>query len=208
MSFFSPESSNTGSSPIELIPAGTLVKAVLVVRDIKNSNNTGARYLDIEMVIQGGQYDNRRVFTVICDPWDDRTNEKAKEMAIGSITRLMEQTGVFRVGDTASYSALDHSNIQDVAVKLQGKTVGFSVGIQKGKDGYADKNSVRDWASPNPQSHGYKLFEAIAAGQTTLSKTPAAPAAFGGGAPAQPAQPRPAQPAGPATATPAWLQQK
>ena len=187
---------------MELIPNGTLVKAVLVVRDIKNSQSTGARYLDIEMVIQGGQFDNRRVFTVICDPWDERTNEKAKEMAIGSITRLMEQIGVFDPLSPASYSALDSATIQDVAVRLQGKPVGFSVGIQKGKDGYADKNSVRDWASPNKESHGYKLYEAISAGQTTLTKAPAGGGAF---APAQQQAPRPAAPAQ-STATPAWLQ--
>ena len=180
MSFFSPESSNSGSTAFDLIPAGTLAKAVFVVRDIKTGQASGARYLDCELVIQGGQYDNRRIFTVICDPWDQNTSEKAREMAIGSITRLMEQTGVFKPDEPSSYTALDNATIQDVAVRMQGKHVAFSIGIQKGKDGYSDKNTVKDWASPNPGSNGYKIHEGVAAGASSLgTKATPAPAAFG-----------------------------
>jgi hypothetical protein len=202
MSFFSPESSNSGSQPMELIPAGTLVKAFLAVRDIKRGQNSGARYLDIELAVQGGEFDNRRIFTVVCDPWDEATSDKAREMAVGSITRLMEQVGIFKPESPETYALLDSSDIQDVALKLQGKTVGFVVGVQKGKDGYADKNSVRDWASPNPQSNGFKIYEAIISGATTL--TPAKSAGVFGQA-AAPQAARPAQPATAATSTPAWL---
>ncbi len=199
MSFFSPESSNSGSSAFDLIPANTLAKAILVVRDIKTGQTSGARYLDVELVIQGGQYDNRRVFTVVCDPWDEHTSDKARTMAIGGITRLMEQTGVFKPEDPSTYAALDNASIQDVAVRLQGKHVAFVIGIQKGKDGYSDKNTVKDWASPNPSSSGFKIYEAAMSGVTTMGAPAAAPAAFG--APAAPAP----RPVAPAAATPAWL---
>jgi hypothetical protein len=206
MSFFSPESSNSGSTAFDLIPANTIAKSIFVVRDIKTGQASGARYLDCELVLQGGQYDNRRIFTVVCDPWDENTSEKAREMAIGAITRLMEQTGVFKPEDPSTYAALDNANIQDVAVRLQGKHVAFVVGIQKGKDGYADKNTVRDWASPNSSSSGYKIYEAAMSGATALGGAKqAAPAAFGQTAP-RPARTFAApQEAPAAAATPAWL---
>jgi hypothetical protein len=215
MSFFSPESSNSGSTAFDLIPAGTLAKAIFVVRDIKTGQSSGARYLDCELVIQGGQYDNRRIFTVICDPWDENTGEKAREMGIGAITRLMEQTGVFKPENAASYAALDNATIQDVAVRMQGKHVAFAVGIQKGKDGYGDKNTVKDWASPNPGSNGHKIHEAIMSGASSLgTKATPAPASSAFGAPKSRIKTFPdltgapitdATLTNPASNTPAWL---
>jgi hypothetical protein len=172
MSFFSPETSNTGSnSAFDLIPAGTIAKVVIAVRDIKYSQSTGGRYLDLELIIDGGKYDRRRIFSVVCDPWDDKTSEKAKEMAVGIITRIMESIGVFNPSNPETYNAFNDAGIQEVAMSMSAKSVFIVIGIQKGKDGRADKNEVKEWTSPNPKSNGYKSYKLAQGGAESISGT-------------------------------------
>lgn len=175
MSFFSPESSNTGSTSFDLIPAGTIAKVVIIVRDIKHSQSTGAKYLDLELVVDGGKFDRRRIFGIICDPWDDKTSEKAKEMAVGSITRIMESVGVFDPANPETYNAFNNAGIQEVGMAMSAKSVYVVIGIQKGKDGRADRNEVKEWTSPNPKSNGYKNYTLAKSGAESVSA--AAPAA-------------------------------
>ena len=177
MSFFSPETSNTGSNSIELIPAGTIAKVVIIVRDIKHSQSTGAKYLDLELVVDGGKYDRRRIFSVICDPWDPATSEKAKEMAVGSITRVMESIGVFNPANPDTYNVFNNASINEVAEAMNTKSLHIVIGIQKGKDGRADKNEVKEWTSPNPKSNGYKSYQLAQSGAESVASAAAAPAA-------------------------------
>ena len=169
MSFFSPESSNTGSTSFDLIPAGTLAKVVIIVKEIKHSQSTGAKFIDLEMVIDGGKFDRRRVYGVICDPWDSKTSEKAKEMAVGAITRIMEYIGVFDPANPESYNAFNSAGIEEVAMAINTKTAGIVIGIKKGSNGYSDRNEVKEWQSPNPKSNGFKSFSAAQAGKETMA---------------------------------------
>lgn len=196
MSFFSPETSNTGSTSFDLIPAGTIAKAVIAVRDIKHSQSTGARYLDLELIIDGGKYDRRRIFGIICDPWDDKTSEKAKEMAVGTITRIMESVGVFDHNNPESYNTFNNAGIQEVGMAISAKPVHIVIGIQKGKDGRADKNEVKEWTSPNPKSNGYKSYQLAKSGAESV-----------GGAAAPTAAPTITKAASPALGTvkPPWM---
>jgi hypothetical protein len=169
MSFFSPESSNTGSTSFDLIPAGTLAKVVVIVKEIKLSQATGAKVIDLELVIDGGKYDRRRVYGVICDPWDLKTSEKGKEMAVGTITRIMEYIGVFDPANPESYNAFNSAGIEEVAMAINTKTAGIVIGIKKGSNGYSDRNEVKEWQSPNPKSNGFKSFSAAQAGKETMA---------------------------------------
>jgi hypothetical protein len=189
MSFFSPETSNTGSSSIELIPAGTIAKVVIIVRDIKHSQSTGAKYLDLELVVDGGKYDRRRIFSVICDPWDPATSEKAKEMAVGSITRIMEQIGIFDPASPETYNRFNDSDVNGIAITFNTQSVYIVIGIQKGKDGRADKNEVKEWPSPNPKSHGYKSYQLAKTGAESVSPVVGGPALTPAATITKPAQP-------------------
>ena len=194
MSFFSPETSNTGSNAaFDLIPAGTIAKVVIAVRDIKHSQSTGARYLDLELIIDGGKFDRRRVFSIICDPWDDKTSEKAKEMAVGSITRIMESAGIFNPSNPDTYNVFNDASINEVALAMSAKSVYIVIGIQKGKDGRADKNEVKEWTSPNPKSNGYKSYQLAHGGAESV----------GGAAAPAPVAAKPAQTVG--AVKPPWM---
>lgn len=168
MSFFSPETSNTGSTSFDLIPVGTIAKVVIAVRDIKQSQLTNAQYLDLELIVDGGRFDRRRVFGLICDPWDSRTSDKGKEMAVGTITRIMESIGVFDASKPETYNAFNDAGIQEVAMAINTKSVHIVIGIQKGRDGRADKNEVKEWTSPNPKSNGYKNYTLAQSGAESV----------------------------------------
>lgn len=207
MSMFSPNSSNAGNSG-ELIPAKTLAQVVLIPKEIKTSN-AGARYLNLELAVAAGKYEKRRVFTIISDPWDTNTSEKAREMAIGAITRILETIGVFNHADPSTYERMNESSLEEFAEMIDGKIAGIEIGVDPGKDGYEPKNKVANWASTNPKSGGYKLFEAISQGLETLAKPAAASASAFGSAPTvkqvAPAAAAAVKAATPGTAAPSWL---
>jgi hypothetical protein len=189
---FNSQSTNVGSTEMELIPKGTVAKAILVVKERKSSQSTGGDYLSIELVIQGGQYNNRRVFGMICNPFDENNSEVWRQMGIGAITRILESKGVFNYEDPESYEQFNSGDFNQIIEALNGAEVVIKVGIDKGKDGRADRNSIADWGSPNPASNGHKLWL-----QATDGNTPA------------PAPVPAAKAAAPAAATagkkPAWL---
>ena len=92
-----------------------------------------------------------------------------------------------------------------VFMELDELRCAIKVGVEKGKDGYEDKNSVRQYLSPRPASDTHKTFLKLVAGQTqgepqqqkaapTASKPAWAGGVAGGGATA------PSTPAG----RPSW----
>jgi hypothetical protein len=179
----------------------------LIPKEIKTSN-AGARYLNLELAVAAGKYEKRRVFTIISDPWDTNTSEKAREMAIGAITRILETIGIFNHADPATYDRMNDSSLEEFAEMIESKIAGIEIGVDPGKDGYEPKNKVKDWASTNPASGGYKLFEAISQGLETLEKKqPVAQSAFGGATVKQvaPVAAAAVAKAAPGSATPAWL---
>jgi len=58
----------------ELIPQGTLVKAVVTVNAIKQSQATDGRYMQLEFTVSDGIYRNRKIWDLVCDPHDERNS--------------------------------------------------------------------------------------------------------------------------------------
>lgn len=189
---FNAQSTNVGSTEMELIPKGTVAKAVIIVKERKSSQSTGGDYVSIELAIQGGQYNNRRVFGMLCNPFDTNNSEVWRQMGIGAITRILESKGVFNPEHPESYEQFNDGEFLNIIEAINGAGVVIKVGIDKGKDGRADRNSISDWGSPNPSSNGHKLWA-----QATEGSAPA------------PAPVPAAKAAAPAAATagkkPAWL---
>jgi hypothetical protein len=110
-------------------------------------------------------------------------------MGIGAITRILESRGVFNYADPASYEQFNNGDFNQIIEALNGAEVVIKVGIDKGKDGRADRNSISDWGSPNPSSNGHKLWSQAhesapeAKAPVPAAKT-AAPAATAGKKPA------------------------
>lgn len=165
--------SSEGQS-IGLIPSGTVSKATVLVRGIKDSPKTGSRYLDVELTLVGGEYNGRKVWSIIMDPTFAANSDEAKQIGEKQLACILEASGVFKVGDDASYSQFTGKGITDVARAISGQTIAVKVGVKKGTDGYADKNTISSYLSPNPASQTSEQFKRVMAGNGT-----SAPASFG-----------------------------
>lgn len=205
---FSPETKY--ESPNSLIPAGTLSFAKAKVRGIKSSNETQGRYGDVELIL-AGRHENRRVFTVVMDPSDQRNSEKARQMGMVAIQHIAEASGLFNPQQPESYGRFAGKSFQEVLMAIDGQRVAIKVGVEKGSNGHQDKNRVGDWLSPNPNSSTSKQWNKLIAGdvdgevQAPKPQTQAAQDAGFGGAFAQ-AAPAQAEPAGVVSGqAPNWL---
>ena len=165
---FSSKSSEGQS--IGLIPSGTVAKATILVRGIKDSPKTGSRYLDIELTLVGGEYNGRKVWSIIMDPTHAANSPESKSIGERQLASVLEAAGIFKVGDDASYAQFSNSQIIDICNAISGKTIAVKIGVKKGTDGYADKNSVAAYLSPNPASGSAEQYK------RAMSGTPSAQA--------------------------------
>jgi hypothetical protein len=183
---FSPNSSQQDA--IALIPQGTLCKAYLTVRSIKKSKASGAQYLDVELTMADGAFAGRKIFDMIMDPFCPNASDGGRKMGLLALTRICEAVGIFKPADENSYTRYNSegTSIGDVIADIDGGTIGVRVKVEKGTDGYADKNKVGEWLTPNPNSgSGYKGWTELISGNqpATRSTAFAAPAAPASGAP-------------------------
>lgn len=166
--------SSEGQS-IGLIPPGTKSKATIAVRGLKTSEKTGSRYLDVELTLVGGQYNGRKVWSIIMDPTFPGNSTEAKEMGQRQLACILEACGVFKVGDESSYAKFSGKGIEDVCRAISGQTIAIKVGVKKGTEGYSDKNNVTSYLSPNPASRTSEEFKQAMGGESA----PALTGAFG-----------------------------
>lgn len=147
----------------ELIPNGTLVSAIVTVNQIKQSQQTDGRYLAIELTVSSGEFRNRKVWDMLCDPFDDRNSDAWRKMGMVSLTRALEAGGILNWKDKESYDSMNGKSIEEIARILDGLEVVIKVKIEKSSDpAHADKNKVGEWLTPNENSSGfagYKKFK-------------------------------------------------
>lgn len=198
-------------SPNSLIPKGTLAFATMKVQKLANSNETGGEYAKIELILQG-RHENRRVFTMLCNPMDARNSEKWRQMGMGQIQHIAEAAGIFKPDVPESYKVFEGKSFIDLLRYFDGVRCAIKIGIEKGTDGHQDNNTVAEWLSPNRNSSTSKTWDKLIAGDTE----PAGPAnhhaqaavnsTFANPAPAASAANIPAAPAAAAAdSVPDWL---
>lgn len=192
---FTPESSVAGAG--DMVPVGTLALAHFGKPEIKNSKATGGTYASAEITLVSGPFAKRKIFiNNLMNPDDERNGATARTMGSSAICRMLEACGIFNPADKSTYSRInDFGQAVDAIANYSadGKYVAVKVSIEKGKDGYQDKNGVGTWLTPNPDAGSHKDWAAL---QALLKE--------GGGAIATPvAAPAFAAPAASA-ATPAW----
>jgi len=139
----------------ELIPNGTLVSAVITINQIKQSQATEGKYLAVELTVSSGEYQNRKIWDMICDPSDERNSDAWRKMGMTALTRAFECAGIFQHDKKESYDSMDGKSIEDIARTLDGMEVIVKVKVEKSSDpAHADKNKVGEWLTPNPRSGG------------------------------------------------------
>ena len=171
--FLTPQSGI--SSPIDLIPRGYLCWAKLSFNGMKTSTQTGSRYGEIDLTIADQQpYARKKIFTRVADPDYENNSEGYKQMGMVSLTRMLEAAGVVDPNDPPSYEKLNGKSAESVLMLLDNKYVAIKVKVDPGKDGYADKNEVGEYLTPNAQSQSHKNFVKLTNGDHGVQANPAA----------------------------------
>jgi len=192
------------NSSFELIPDGTVARGFVKLSGgnldlpefgvgtfFKSSESTAAKWLPIEVTIAGGPFDKRKVWqNVFVDgtKLSERGVPIAKEIGLRTLKSMIDSAfNLSSKDDTPEAQAA--RNLNGVG-DLNGLSICFVIGIEKGTNGYEDKNKIK--AVLTADSKGF-----IPAGSPTTSAPAQAPAY------AQPAQPQQA-PVTQGGITPSW----
>ena len=196
--------SDDGPRDFELIPDGTVVRAVIKLSGGAHelpefgggtyfkSSQSGAKWMPIELTIVGGPYDKRKVWqNIFVDgaKTDQNGFSIAKRIGLETIKKMVDSHFALDMKDDSPEAAQKRGSINGVHM-LNGMQICFKIGIEKGSNGYADKNKIKTILTPGSQ-------EFIAGSPAAV-----APAAT----PTPQAAPAPSAPATTATAgvTPTW----
>lgn len=186
----------------DIIPKDTLLWVHLNLRGFKNSSQTNGRYMDLELTVAENQpFAKRKIWDMIADPFDALNSEEWRNMAYGSIRRILEATKGATPDNANSYAL-------NALEELSGLVVPVVIRVEKGNDKYPDDKNKVEYLSP--QSSVKKIVECMGLlnqGIFTCAKEKKAAAAptqgsmFTGTATPPPAQMQQATPP-PAAATP------
>ena len=196
--------SDDGPRDFELIPDGTVARAFIKLSGGDHelpefgggtyfkSSQSGAKWMPIELTIVGGPYDKRKVWqNIFVDgaKTDQNGFSIAKRIGLETIKKMVDSHFALDMKDASPEAAQKRGSINGVHM-LNGMQICFKVGIEKGNNGYADKNKIKTVLTPGSQ-------EFIAGNPAAV-----APAAT----PTPQAAPAPSAPATTATAgvTPTW----
>lgn len=148
---------NQADRDFQLIPQDTVARAIVNLsggdielpefgagRFFKASSSSNAKWLPIELTIIGGPFDRRKVWHNIFvdgDKMSDRGIPVAKEIGMRTLRSMIDSAfNLSSKDDSPQAQQARHLNGVDQLNNLQ---VCFKVGIQKGNNGYADKNNVK-----------------------------------------------------------------
>lgn len=182
-----------------LIPSGTLVKVLLKIQPgayndpnqgwtggfCTRSDKTGSVYLSPEYTVIGGPFDKRKVFGGLIGLFSPKGPEWGNQ-GRSFIRAMLESARGIKFEDPSPLAskARQITGLGD----LNGLEFAAKVTIEKGQDGYADKNKIE---TVIPVTH--KDYAAIMSGQTVASASAQSTSA-------------PAAGAAKSSSTPAWAQ--
>ena len=172
---------NDGPQEFSLIPAGTIARAVIIVKmgDIeipefgagqwfKQSQSSRAKWMELEFTVIGGEFDRRKFWDRIFVDGDKMGQSgipQAKEIGLSTLRQIIESANGLDPTDM-SEAAQQRRNISGI-MDLNGMEICAKIGIKKGTNGYSDSNKLTSAMTPNQT--GY-----IGAGQAQVQQTPAA----------------------------------
>lgn len=158
-----PASSGSSEAPT-LMPDGTIARAYLVFNSdgdtqvpefsqahvFRKSQNTSAVWLPLELTIMGGQFDRRKVWHnlfVHGDAVDSDGVPKARKVGLQTMRDIINSSYALSRNDVTP-EAQAKRNIASVDV-LDGIEVCVVIGVEKGTNGYPDKNKVKAFIGPD-----------------------------------------------------------
>jgi hypothetical protein len=148
----------------DVIPKKTLAFAILSIKPcpatgqpVTQSGSSQSQYLNCDLTIIGGQYDKRKIFTLIGRKDSDGSMGKWAQMGDAQIKAILESG---RNASQANLNGYAISGYED----LNGLQVAIEIGVESDKKGqYEDKNTVAAFLSPNPDSSTHGKYQKLVA---------------------------------------------
>lgn len=183
--------SDDGPRDFELIPDGTVVRAVIKLSGGDHelpefgggtyfkSSQSGAKWMPIELTIVGGSYDKRKVWqNIFVDgaKTDQNGFSIAKRIGLETIKKMVDSHFALDMKDASPEAAQKRGSINGVHM-LNGMQICFKVGIEKGNNGYADKNKIKTVLTPGSQEFIAGNPAAVAPSVTPTPQAAPAPSA-------------------------------
>jgi len=145
------------NTEFELIPEGTIARAILLIKPnyltleefsttpmFKESPHSSAKYIEAEFTIVGGKFDKRKVWQNVFfdgDAKNDQGISKARVNGIRTLRLLVDSMLGLDPKDVSPESS-NKRKIPGIDA-LQAQEFCIKIGVEKGKNGYADKNTLR-----------------------------------------------------------------
>lgn len=211
----------------ELLPAGAVFKFHMTIRPggvgeggfLTQSKSSDAQFLDCDFAISSMPYRGRRIFqnfTMSGGSVDEKGRSKGGMISAAMLRAIINSARNIKPDDDSDQARA--GRVLNGYADFTGMEFAGKVGIEKGRDGYADKNKISHIVEP-----GQKDYERVMAGesivpgnsfgtQTTASAPTGAPS-WANSAPTssnsaneQPAQAQATAPTQSTGAIPSWAQ--
>lgn len=152
----------------ELIPAKTMAKVIATIKPgthgqggWETKSQSGFEYLNMEFTITSAPMAKRKIFQNAGIGGVTDGHEKAAEIARTFLRSMLESArGIDPKDETDKARKLRTINDWGDLVELE---FAVEIGIEKGKDGYADKNKIARVITPE-----HKLYKQVMGGETIL----------------------------------------
>ena len=144
------------NTEFELIPEGTIARAILLIKPnyltleefsntpmFKESPHSSAKYIETEFTIVGGKFDKRKVWQNIFFDGDAKNDQGISKARINGLRTLRLLVDSMLGLDPKDVSPESNNKRKIPGVDaLQGQEFCIKIGIEKGTNGYSDKNKM------------------------------------------------------------------
>jgi len=178
-----------GSGDFELIPDGTIVSAIIKLEGgdteipeygagtyFKQSQTTSAKWLPIELTIMGGNFDKRKVWQNIFvdgDAKDENGMSKARKIGLNTIKQMVDSGFGISPKDESEDAIAKRASIQGIHM-INGMIICCTLGIEKGSNGYADRNKIKTVLTPDSPNYIQSTGQAAPVAQAPVAQAPVA----------------------------------
>lgn len=153
----------------ELIPAGTIAKVVITIRPgsagqggwLTRSNTSDVEYLNCEFTVLEGSFARRKFWqnmTVSGGKVDERGQSKAWGITKASLRAMLDSA--FGLDPDDDTPAAKQKRVTQDWGAFNGLQFVAKIGIEKGKDGYSDKNRLQFVLTRKNQEYAAVMFGA------------------------------------------------
>lgn len=152
----------------DLLPAKTFARVVCAIRPGGHGeggwltkSESGYEYLSLELTISSAPYAKRKIFQNAGVAGVTEGHEKAAEISRSLFRGMIESARGIDPKDESDKAR--RARVIGSFEDLNGLEFAIEIGIEKGKDGYDDKNKIQRIVTPD-----HKQYQRVIAGETVL----------------------------------------